>query len=81
LNVEYRARGISLREYVLTFAKFGDRFSGPDLGEESLGIKRVLGRFNQDGTLVRWTLARCHTTTILQIFTCLKARGVQEIGN
>jgi hypothetical protein len=50
LNIEYRVRDISLREHVLTFAKFEDRFSGPDLGQESLGIKRVLGRFNQDGT-------------------------------
>jgi len=53
LNVEYRVRDISLCEHVLTFAKLADRFSGADLGEESLGIKRVSGRFNQDSTLVR----------------------------
>jgi len=55
LNVEYRVRGISLHEHAPTFANFRDRFPGPDLGKECSGIK-VLRRFHQGRTLVRWTI-------------------------
>ena len=57
LNVEYRVRDISLREHVLTFAKFRNRFPGPHLGKEASGIKQVLRRFHQGRTLVRWTMS------------------------
>jgi hypothetical protein len=67
LNIEYRVRNISLREHVLALAKLGNRFTDPDLGQEGLGIKRVLCQFSQTNILARCASARRH---ISRMFTC-----------